>query len=186
MQESFAIDEKTHQVLGGKAYVFKRPNSSYWYCAAYLRGSNYRASTKETILHEAIHFAEEWYFDLRGKASTGTLEQPAKKEITFREVADQFIKEYSVITEGQRSPLWIEGHIGRLRVHLLPFFGDLPISKVTGGKVQEYRVQLKDKIFSASHVKMFKSLLEKEKLRSDRDGKARTSYLYLYAFAGRG
>lgn len=131
---------QNHPVLGGKAYVFKRPNSRYWYCAAFWRGHNYRASTKETFLHEAIHFAEEWYFDLRGKASVGVLEKPAKKEITFREVADQFIKEYTVITEGQRSPAWVRGHNDRLRVHLLPFLGDLPISQVTGGKVQEYRV----------------------------------------------
>ena len=131
---------ETHAILGGKAYLYKREDSQYWWCAAFLRGRNHRASTKETVQHAAIHYAKEWYFELRGKASAGTLEQPAQKEITFREVADQFIKEYTVITEGQRSPLWVEGHIGRLRVHLLPFFGDLPISKVTGGKVQEYRV----------------------------------------------
>lgn len=105
-----------------------------------MRGRNHRASTKETLLHEAIYFAEEWYFELRGKASAGILETPAKKEITFREVADHFIKEYTVITEGQRSPAWVRGHGDRLRVHLLPFLGDLPISQVTGGKVQEYRV----------------------------------------------
>jgi integrase len=131
-----------HPVLGGKAYVYKRQRSNYWQCAAYLRGYNYRASTKETFLHEAIHYAEEWYFNLRGQASVGVLETPAEKqkEITFREVADQFIKEYSVITEGQRSPNWVRGHADRLRVHILPFLGDLPISQVTGGKVQEYRV----------------------------------------------
>jgi integrase len=134
-----------HPVLGGKAYVYKRQRSDYWQCAAYLRGYNYRASTKETFLHEAIHYAEEWYFNLRGQASVGVLETPSEKqekqkEITFRDVADQFIKEYSLITEGQRSPAWVSGHVGRLRVHLLPFFGDLTISQVTGGKVQEYRV----------------------------------------------
>ncbi|MCB9990710.1 MAG: site-specific integrase [Rhodospirillales bacterium] len=132
-----------HPVLGGKAYVYKRKRSNYWQCATYLRGYNYRASTKESYLHEAINYAEEWYINLRGQASVGVLEPPAQKqekEITFREVADKFIEEYSVITEGQRSPAWIEGHASRLRVHLLPFLGDLPISKVTGGKVQEYRV----------------------------------------------
>lgn len=131
---------QNHPVLGGKAYVYKRPDSQYWQCATYLRGHNFRGTTKEKQLHDAIQYAEDWYISLRGKASVGLLEQTIKKEITFREVAEQFIKEYSVITEGQRSPLWIEGHIGRLRVHLLPFFGDLPISQVTGGKVQEYRV----------------------------------------------
>jgi integrase len=62
------------------------------------------------------------------------------KEATFRDVGDQFMKEYSVITEGQRSPRWVEGHKIRLRVHLLPFFGDLPISEVNSSKVQAYRV----------------------------------------------
>lgn len=118
-----------HPVLGGKAYVYKRGRSSYWQAAAYLRGYNYRTSTKETYLHEAIHYAEEWYFNLRGQASIGVLETPAEKQekekvLTFRDVADKFIQEYSVITEGQRSPAWIRGHSDRLRVHILPFLGD--------------------------------------------------------------
>lgn len=134
-----------HPVLGGKAHVYKRRGSNYWQCATYLRGYNYRTSTKETYLHEAIHYAEEWYFNLRGKASIGVLQTPAEKQekpndITFREVADKFIQEYSVITEGQRSPAWVRGHTDRLRVHILPFLGDLPIKEVTGGKIQEYRV----------------------------------------------
>ena len=50
------------------------------------------------------------------------------------------MKEYEVITEGQRSPLWVKGHELRLQLHLLPFFGDLGLSQVTAGKVQEYRM----------------------------------------------
>jgi integrase len=34
----------------------------------------------------------------------------------------------------------VEGHGIRQRLHLLPFFGDLGVSEVTAGKVQEYRV----------------------------------------------
>ena len=59
---------------------------------------------------------------------------------TFKQAAEQFHKEYGVITEGQRSPRWVEGHNIRLRVHLLPFFGELGVSQVTAGKVQAYRV----------------------------------------------
>ena len=40
---------------------------------------------------------------------------------TFGHAADQFEKEYAVITEGQRSPRSTEGHKARLRIHLLPF-----------------------------------------------------------------
>ena len=45
-----------------------------------------------------------------------------------------------MITEGERSQKWTESHAIRLRVHLVPFFGNLPLDKVTPGKVQEYRV----------------------------------------------
>lgn len=139
-------NQENYAILGGKAYVFRRDDSKYWYAATYLNGHNYRHSTKEEQLHNAIQFAEDCYISLRGNASVGLLQPPQgpeeqePQEMTFREVADQFIKEYSVITEGQRSPRWIEGHAMRLRVHLLPFFGDFPISAVSSGKVQEYRV----------------------------------------------
>ena len=61
-------------------------------------------------------------------------------EKTFKDAADQFVREYEVITEGQRSPKWVEGHKARIRLHLLPFFGHMGLSEVTAGKVQEYRI----------------------------------------------
>ncbi len=63
-----------------------------------------------------------------------------KSEKTFRQSADQFLKEYEIITEGHRSKKWVEGYGIRLRLHLLPFFGDLGLSEITAGKVQEYRM----------------------------------------------
>ena len=73
---------------------------------------------------------------LQGKYRAGVLDDG----LTFRKAADQFLKEYGIVTEGERSEKWTESHGIRLRVHLLPFFGDLPLNKVTPGKVQEYRV----------------------------------------------
>ena len=131
---------QTHPVLGGKAYLYRRPDSQYWQAAAYLRGNNYRTSTKEKFVSDAVFYAEEWYFDLRGQASVGELKPPSEKKITFADAAEKFIQEYSVLTKGQRSPKWIEGNAGRLRLHLLPFFGNLALDKVTASKIQEYRV----------------------------------------------
>lgn len=133
-------DSQKHPVLGGKAYIYRRPDSQYWQAAAYLRGNNYRTSTKSKFVSEAVFYAEEWYFDLRGQASLGELKPPSKKKITFADAAEKFIEEYSVLTKGQRSPKWIEGNAGRLRLHLLPFFGDLALDEVTASKIQEYRV----------------------------------------------
>jgi len=125
-----------HSILGNKVHVYKRDNSRYWQCSTYLQGKNRRTSTKEESLQHAKQFAEDWYMELRGKSRAGLL----KDEKTFKHFAELFLREYEVITEGQRSPKWVEGHAIRLRVHLNPFFGDLPISDVTAGKVQEYRV----------------------------------------------
>jgi len=135
--------QNNHPIFGGRAYVFRRDRSPYWQAAAFLNGHNYRHSTKEEDLQNAIQVAEDWYLHLRGQAAVGVLATPAeeaKAEPTFAEVADQFMKEYALLTEGQRAPRWVQGHEIRLRLYLLPFFGSLPISEVTSGKIQDYRV----------------------------------------------
>lgn len=129
---------ESHEILGGKARVYKRENSPAYQCSAYLEGRNHRATTGYEDFNKAKAFAEEWYVELRGKSKAGVLQKAREK--TFRDVAERFLKEYAVITEGQRSLKWVEGNAIRLRVHLLPFFGDLPITDVTASKVQDYRV----------------------------------------------
>lgn len=124
-----------HEILGGLVQVYKR-GGKFWHCSASIDGHQYRSSTKEEELPQAKQFAEDWYLTLRGKARAGLL----KNEKTFADAADQFEKEYEVITEGQRSQRWTEGHKARIRIHLRPFFGKLGLSQVTPGKVQEYRV----------------------------------------------
>src|SRR6202167_330588 len=44
------------------------------------------------------------------------------------------------ITEGQRNPEYVVGHSTRLRLHLVPFFGDMGLSEITPGQIQEYRI----------------------------------------------
>jgi integrase len=126
----------SHEILGGLVQVYRR-GGRFWHCSASMSGRQYRVTTKEEDLPQAKQFAEDWYITLRGKARAGILK---KREKTFREAAEVFTDEYEIITEGQRSPKWVEGHKIRLRLHLLPFFGDLGVSEVNAGKVQEYRV----------------------------------------------
>ena len=125
-----------HTILGGRVQLYKRDDGRFWQCSASIKGRQFRATTGEEELSLAKDVAEDWYLGLRGKLKTGQL----KTEKTFSEAAELFEKEYGVITEGQRSPRWVAGHQIRLRVHLTPFFGDLGVSEVTAGKVQEYRV----------------------------------------------
>lgn len=122
--------------MGGKVYVYRRERSRYWYCSTFLDGRNWRVSTKEDSLSRAKDFAEDWYLGLRGKKVMGQL----KHEKSFKEAADKFLEEYEVITQGQRSPVYIDNTKRRLRNYLIPFFGEKGLSEVTAGLVQDYRI----------------------------------------------
>ncbi len=126
-----------HTILGGKVHVYKRDGSPLWQCSAYLAGKNRRVSTKEESLSLAKQFAEDWYLGLRGKVREGQL----TAEKTFGDAAKRFAVEYEVITQGERAKRYVEDHQRRLRLHLLPHFGSVPLSQVNSGAVQEYRVK---------------------------------------------
>jgi len=125
-----------HSILGGKVHIYKRGRSRFWQCSSYLGGKNRRRSTKEESLAKAKEVAEDWYLELRGKLRAGEL----KTEKTFKEAAEQFLREYEIITQGQRSPIYVKGNERRLQLHLIPFFGDMGLSEITPGVVQEYRI----------------------------------------------
>ena len=125
----------SHELLGGLVQVYKR-GGRYWHCSRVRRRPAVPRHDQGAGPRRCQRVAEDWYLGLRGKARAGLL----KTEKTFGQAADQFEKEYGVITEGQRSERWTEGHKIRIRLHLRPFFGDLGLSEVTPGKVQEYRM----------------------------------------------
>ncbi|OAO03111.1 integrase [Sphingomonadales bacterium EhC05] len=125
----------SHKILGDKVNIYQRENSDKWQCATYLNGKNHRTSTKESSLALAKDFAEDWYLELRGQHKRGELHN----EKTFKFAAQKFLDEYAIILADQRSPRWIKDHEGRIRLHLNPFFGKMPLSQVTSGSVQDYR-----------------------------------------------
>jgi integrase len=127
---------ETHELLGGKLHVYRRENSRCWQCSTYMAGKNWRVSTKEESLAHAKDFAQDWYLGLMGKDRAGVL----KVGKTFKQAADLFLQEYEVITAGERHPKYITVIQGILRVHLLPFFGNMMVSEITPGLVQEYRI----------------------------------------------
>ena len=94
-----------YTILGGKVYVYKRPNSGCWQCSSYFAGKNRRTSTKEESLSKAKEVAEDWYLQLRGKLRTGEI----KTEKTFRDASEQFLREYDIITQGERSKGYVRG-----------------------------------------------------------------------------
>jgi len=123
-------------ILGGKVHIYQRPNSSHWQCSTYLAGKNRRRTTKEESLSKAKEVAEDWYLQLRGKLRNGEI----KTEKTFRDASEQYLKEYDIITQGQRSKHYVECQHWRSDNHLVPFFGEMGLSEITAGTIQEYRI----------------------------------------------
>lgn len=125
-----------HSLMGGRLHVYKRPSSRLWQCSAYVAGKNRRKSTGHSSLSHAIDFAEEWYLDLRGRKRSGQL----KSGVTFAVAAKQFEREYEIITQGQRNEKYVQTLKDKLRVYLVPYFGDSLLQEITSGQVQEYRI----------------------------------------------
>jgi len=123
--------------MDGRVHVYKRDNSRFWQCSAFFNGINHRVSTKEDSLAHAKDFAEDWFLDLKGKARRGEVRGGG---VTFNKAADQFLHEFLALTAGERSPIYVQGHQDRLRVHLRPFFGKKALTDITPGLVQEYRI----------------------------------------------
>ncbi|HEY2068096.1 MAG TPA: hypothetical protein VGG48_00960 [Rhizomicrobium sp.] len=125
-----------HTILGGKVHVYQRDNSRFWQCSSYLAGKDHRATTRESDLERAKEKAEEWYLSLRVKHRSGEL----RGGRSFADAAKKFEVEYAALTAGERNPVYVKGHGDRLRVHLLPFFGNKAVTDVTSQSVQDYRV----------------------------------------------
>ena len=125
-----------HTLMGGKLHVYKRPGSSAWQCSTYLAGKNRRVSTKEDSLQLAKEFAEDWYLGLKGKQRAGEI----TNEKTFTDAAKVFMREYALMTEGQRSARYTELQRENIEKKLIPYFGSKGVSEVTSGLVQEYRL----------------------------------------------
>ncbi|WP_290481999.1 tyrosine-type recombinase/integrase [Hyphomonas sp. UBA3201] len=125
-----------HRILGNKVRLYRRADGGTWHCSTYLKSKEWRKSTKEKSLAKARDVATDWYMDLTARDHFGAL----KTGKTFAEVAKVFEKEYEATTRGHRSPKWVQGHKDRIRLHLMPYFGDKIVSEITSGAAQEYRV----------------------------------------------
>ena len=126
-----------YAILDGRVHVYRRPNTRKWHCATSLSGRERRASTRQDLLDEAKKWAENWYYGLLGMQHAGMLASGP----TFREASVAFQREYEVMTRGERSHLHVENVFRRIRVHLLPYFGAMPVAAISQGIVQEYRMR---------------------------------------------
>ena len=125
-----------HRILGEKVALFRRSKDSFWYASTSVKGREWRKSTKEQSLSLAKEVATDWYMDLTARAHYGTLKSGKR----FSEVAKLFEIEYEATTLGHRSPKSVKGHKDRIRLHLLPWFGNLVMAEIKASTVQQYRI----------------------------------------------
>lgn len=160
------MPDETHTLMDGKLHVYRRDGSRFWQCSTYMGSCNHRQTTKEESLVLAKEFARDWCMERyvedrrrrRGGASllldnavqplpVGTDTPPDGRRRrtpsgpTFREAAETFIREYTIITQGERNAAYVEQKSMHIDVHLLPFIGDRKLSEITAGLIQDYRVQ---------------------------------------------
>ena len=136
------------ELFDGKLKLYRRERSRLWQCSAIFDRKRERETTGEENVVLAKAKAEHWYLRRLGLSvakgsepkAAETISKKKKGEKTFAEAAEAFEKEYETLTSGERSPKWVQGHKDRLRLYLLPYFGELGLSEVTSDKVQDYRV----------------------------------------------
>jgi integrase len=137
----------THEMFDGRLQIYKRGDGKVWQCAARVGGKRFRSTTGEEGLDRAKDVAEEWYLDLRGKLRGGAI---VPDEKTFAQAADGYLREIKVLTIGTRSPKYVALLELRMKKHILPFFGDKPLSSVNRGLVQSYRVKRAEETIAAT------------------------------------
>ncbi|MEI9990110.1 MAG: hypothetical protein WDM86_08735 [Rhizomicrobium sp.] len=130
------MDATRHTLLDNKVQVYIRPGTPHWQCACSIGGKQRRSTTKEESLARAKDVARDWYLTLLGKYKAGGLRDGK----TFQEAADRFMDEYETLNRDQRSAIYIKAHRDRLKNHLKPFFGEMVLSEITAGRVQDYRI----------------------------------------------
>ena len=130
-------DTARHSIFDNKIQLYRRPLSPHWHCSCTVAGKQRRSTTREDGLARAKDVARDWYLGLLGKYRAGELKTGGK---TFKEAAACFIDEFETLTQADYSPIYVQGHKFRIKNHLNPYFGDMALSEITAGKVQDYRV----------------------------------------------
>jgi hypothetical protein len=72
---------ESFEILGGKVQLYRRPDSSFWWCATRLNGKQRRKTTKQESLKLAEAIATDWYLTLQGKLRTGDSSRAGKQRV---------------------------------------------------------------------------------------------------------
>jgi hypothetical protein len=137
-------------MFDGRLQIYRRAPHGPWQAAARVGKQRFRQTTGEELLDRAKDVAEEWYLELRGKLREGKI---VPKERTFGQAADAYLREAKVLAATVRSPKYIQLLELRMKAHILPFFGNQPLSAINKGLVQSYRVKRAEETIARTAIK---------------------------------
>lgn len=123
--------------------VLAKEYAKEWYLERYVEASRIRRTrllSRHLAQHSETAFKNDVHSDMPIRREPQKPKKITPKGSTFRQACEKFLVEYEAITEGQRNEEYVKSHEMRIRVHLLPFFGDKALSEINAGLVQEYRV----------------------------------------------
>ncbi|HET6420270.1 MAG TPA: tyrosine-type recombinase/integrase [Geobacteraceae bacterium] len=112
--------------------LFKR-GEVWWVCFTY-NGKQVRKSTETTDKK----LAKRIFDKLKGEIAEGKwFERPPGESITFRELMDKYLDEYSVVNKATSS----HRRDKSLAAHLVQFFGDLYVTEISAKAISGYKVK---------------------------------------------
>lgn len=110
-----------------------------WMAEVYLHGRRFRryrdteqeARRAEWEIQEGLHLKPESH----GKEITPRVEGLPSRSLTLEQFAPRFMRLYARV---KNKPSEIDSKESKLRCHLLPYFGDVAMSRVTPGLISEF------------------------------------------------
>lgn len=141
--------ENRFYVDGHDVFLYRRINSSFWWCGFHSSGEIIRTSTKEDDKTSAINFAKKWYYKKKGEIDNGIF---VVKKYSFEKVYQLAIDEYeSLVNSGKRSKKTLDGIKSIVSSRVLPYLKDIDVKKIDNQVWQNYKNQILDDYPNASH-----------------------------------
>lgn len=124
-------------------HIFTRETGG-WYAGFHKNGRYHRKATKTQHLSLAMQLAEDWYLDCRAAIRIGQF-TPTVRHSVKDAVKIALLKFQGRVERGERSQSYLDGIELLLETSILPFFGELDVSKVGPAKWAEYVNELRSK-----------------------------------------
>jgi integrase len=113
-------------------FVYKRPDSKYWWISYQLKHKQIRESTKSSRKSVALEALKHREMDIiRGIFRI----KKRSPYITFKELANIWLSRHSKI---KNAPSSYQKNKERLEKHLIPFFGKYQVDEITPRLIDEY------------------------------------------------